>query len=91
MEKVHIPPHVTTTIFEDSIVLLDSRKNAYYALKDSAAEFWKALEKSGSTDLALKEVLDIYTDLKDVVKKDMENFIHSLVQAGLLERSHSNA
>ncbi|MBE9120193.1 PqqD family protein [Tychonema sp. LEGE 07199] len=89
MPKFYIPKYVTTTILEDVIILMDLRKNTYYALKDSAVEFWQALEKYDSFDLAINEVSKSYNASKDVIKKDMENFVFSLLKAGLLDRRPS--
>ena len=85
MEKFRIPAHITTTFFENSAVLLDSRKNLYYSLNNSASEFWKFLMQMDSFDKALKEVLKLYEDSSEFVKKDMEELVESLFQAGLLE------
>jgi hypothetical protein len=86
MEELRVPTHVAITFFSESAVLLDLRKNAYYALNDSAVEFWKSLSKMGSFEGALKEVLELYQDSSDVIRKDMEELVTSLVKAGLIER-----
>ena len=91
MNNACIPSYVIATTVEDIIVLLDLRNNNYYALKDSAVEYWRALEKTNSTCLALEEILNMYTDSKISVKEDMESFVHSLVQTGLLKRIHSSS
>lgn len=89
MQELYVPSHVATTFFNDSAVLLDLKKNVYYALNDSAADFWKSLTQIGSFEVALKEVLEFYEDSSDVIRKDMEELVGSLLQAGLLERVQS--
>ena len=89
MEEFRVPPHVATTFFNESAVLLNSRKNVYYALNDSAADFWKSITQMASFEDALKEVLELYEDSSDVVRKDMEELVGSLLKAGLLERVQS--
>lgn len=90
MQKFYIPKYVTTTILEDVIILMDLRKNTYYALKDSAVEFWQALEKYDSFDLAVNEVSKLYNTSKDAIKKDMEDFVFSLLESGLINRIPSD-
>jgi hypothetical protein len=86
MGEIRVPTHVATTFFNESAVLLDLRKNVYYALNDSAAEFWKSITQMGSFEAALKQVLELYEDSSDVIRTDMEELVDSLVKAGLLER-----
>ncbi|NJM74002.1 MAG: PqqD family protein [Scytonema sp. RU_4_4] len=85
MKRFRVPAHIATTFFGDSAVLLDSRKNLYYSLNNSAAEFWKFLMQMDSFDKALKEVLKLYEDSSELVKKDMEELVESLLETGLLE------
>lgn len=89
MQKFYIPQYVTTTIVEDIIILMDLRKNTYYGLKDSAVDFWQALEKYDSFDLAINEVAKLYNVSKDVIQKDMNNFVSCLLKAGLLNTKPS--
>ncbi|MBW4570940.1 MAG: PqqD family protein [Tolypothrix carrinoi HA7290-LM1] len=56
--------------FYETAVLLDSRKNVYYTLNDSAVEFWKFLVQNGSFECVLKEVLELYEDSSDVISKE---------------------
>lgn len=87
MEKFCVPSHIATTFFNETAVLLDSRKNVYYALNDSAADFWKSLTNIGSFEEALKEVLELYEESSEEIRKDMEELVGSLVEAGLLEKT----
>ncbi|WP_193195861.1 PqqD family protein [Nostoc sp. MG11] len=90
MEEVCIPPHVYTTFFEGSAVLLDGQKNIYYALNDSAADFWSLLIKSGSLEETLKEISYLYEVSSDILIKDMDVLVNSFLKAGLLEIKRSN-
>jgi predicted lipoprotein len=89
MVEFRVPTHVTTTFFDESAVLLDFRKNIYYALNSSAADFWKSITQMSSFEAALKQVSELYEDTSDVIRKDMEELVNSLVKAGLLERVNS--
>lgn len=85
MQEFRIPSHVTTTFFQDSAVLLDLRKNVYHALNDSAADFWKFLTETGSYESAVAEMLKLYQESPEIIRKDIEGLVFSLVKAGLLE------
>ncbi len=85
METIRIPMHVTTTFFDDSAVLLDLQKNAYYALNDSAANLWKFMMESGSYEKAIDQLMKLYEEPTYAIKEDMEELVNSLIQSGLLE------
>lgn len=85
MEKLRVHPMVLTTFFPETAVLLDLRKNVYYALNDVAADFWKHFTELGSFEGALKEVVNVYQEDADVVKKDLEELVDSLLEIGILE------
>jgi hypothetical protein len=85
MEEFRVPSHVTITFFQDSAVLLDLRKNVYHALNDTAADFWKLFTQTGSCEDALQEMLELYQDSPDVIRKDVEELVFYLAKAGLLE------
>lgn len=89
MEKLCVHPMVVTTFFPESAVLLDLRKNVYYALNDSAADFWKYLTELGSFEEALKEVTNLYQEDADLVRKDMEELVSSLLKTGILQSEPS--
>lgn len=89
MNNFRVPTHVHTTFFPEKAVLLDSKKNVYYALNDSASEFWKNLIQMGSFEEALQEVLKLYQDSSEVLRKDMEKLVNSLLHVGLLERAET--
>lgn len=85
MEAVHIPPHVSTIFFEENAILLDSRKNVYYALNDSAANFWKLITESESVKEALTQITKLYECPPDTLSQDMKKLVISLTELGLLE------
>ncbi|MBW4687820.1 MAG: PqqD family peptide modification chaperone [Komarekiella atlantica HA4396-MV6] len=89
MEKICIPPHVSTTFFKDSAVILDARTNIYHALNNTAADFWKSLMQKGSFESALNEVLELYDYSSDLIREDIEELVRSLIHAGLLKTVQS--
>lgn len=89
MEKICVPSHVSTTFFKDTAVILDARANSYHALNNTAADFWKSLMQNGSFDSALNEVLELYDYSSDLIRKDMEELVDSLLNVGLLKRVQS--
>lgn len=85
MEIVRVPQHVHTTFFEGNTILLDSRRNIYYALNGSASDFWKMLIESNSLKEALLQIVDLYEHQSENLNQDMQKFVLSLVDLGLLE------
>ncbi|XHR82053.1 MAG: PqqD family protein [Gloeotrichia echinulata GP01] len=90
MKDIHVPLYVSTTFFEESAILLDSRKNRYYTLNDSAAEFWTLLTKTGSFEEAIEQLSYLYEGDSDVIRKDMEFLVNSFIKAGLLKIGQNN-
>lgn len=86
MRKFHISPHITETSFDNSIIFLNSQTNTYYALNDSAADFWKILKKTGSFEDALEEVFKLYNVPYESIKKDMEELLNYFFKAGIIEK-----
>lgn len=86
MQKIRVLPHVATTFFDDSAVLLDLRKNAYYALNNSAADFWKLLVENNSFEETITKLTESYRCSDKILKQDMEELIYSLLQIGLIEK-----
>ncbi|MBW4449156.1 MAG: PqqD family peptide modification chaperone [Spirirestis rafaelensis WJT71-NPBG6] len=89
MEKICVPSHVSTTFFKDTAVILDARTNSYHALNNTGADFWKSFMEKGSFESALNEVLELYDYSSDLIRKDMEELVDSLLHAGLLKRVQS--
>lgn len=85
MKKVCIPDYINSTFFDGNAILLDQNNNTYYALNDSAAEFWKALAQLGSLDAAVKEVSKFYGVPESEVEEDIKNLIQTLIQKGILK------
>lgn len=89
MEQICVPPHVSTTFFKDSAVILDARTNVYHALNNTAADFWKSLMQKGSFESALNEISELYDYSSDLLREDLEEFICSLLHAGLIRMVQS--
>lgn len=85
MDEIHIPSHISTTFFEESAILLDSQKNLYYALNDSAAHFWKLLLEAKSVKEALTQITKLYECPPDTLRRDMEKLAFELTELGFLE------
>ena len=85
MDKIHIPSHISTTFFEESAILLDSQKNIYYALNDSAANFWKLLIEAKSVKEAITQITKLYDCPPDTLRQDMEKLAIDLTELGFLE------
>lgn len=87
MSNICILPHVVTTFFDDSAVLLDLQKNTYYALNNSAASFWKFLTENNSFEEVIEKLSRLYGCSPEILTPDIEELICSLIKAGLIERA----
>ncbi|ERN40679.1 hypothetical protein KR51_00026640 [Rubidibacter lacunae KORDI 51-2] len=86
MNDTRIPSYVSTTYFQDSAIILDSRKNTYYTLNDSAATFWKLLIELNSIVEAIEQVKNLYDLPSDTLVQDMKLFATTLEDLGLIKR-----
>ena len=91
MNKLFIPEHINIVYFEDSAILLDSQKDVYYGLNDSAAEFIKALKEQESVDAALQKVSKLYDISSKIIASDLENLINHLTKLGFVKLHNINS
>ncbi|MCO5763719.1 MAG: PqqD family protein [Chromatiaceae bacterium] len=76
------------------MVLLSQADGGSFALRDSAADFWRALRTSGDVDQALATLAQRYVADPEVLRKDLSGFVGDLVARGLLaeeEERHDGA
>jgi hypothetical protein len=89
MIKVCIPNYINSTFVENNVILLDQKKNTYYALNESAADFWKLLMQLGSIDAAIDELSKLYNLSKKEIETDIKKLVQNLVDNGILEELYS--
>lgn len=82
--RLFIPKHIQTTEVDGQWVLLDCRKNRYYAVNRTGAEFLKQIELYGEMTKAIEIVSKIYQTPSEKVKQDMIRFANHLIEKGLL-------
>jgi len=88
--KVNPKPSVVFTDLEDgNAVLLDLDSKFYYSLNGSGCFMWKVFENESSVDLG--KLVDMLMEEYDVEEEqaelDVEEFISSLAQEGLVSLS----
>ena len=66
-------------------VLLDLATERYFALEAVGASFWSFVERGVTLGEAIDGVLDEYDVTRDVLVRDLDALVSSLVEAGLLE------
>jgi hypothetical protein len=88
MKEIHIAEHISSTFFDSKVVLLDQKRNTYYALNESAAEFWKILTQTGLLDAAVNELSKLYDIPQNEIERDINNLVQSLIQNGILEENY---
>lgn len=85
MKKISLLDHVSIAFFDDSAILLDSRKGVYYGLNDSGADFFIFFDKIGSVELAMKEVSIKYEISLSLIENDLNSLIANLKEFNLIE------
>ena len=80
-----IPAHVTSTLVDEDVVLLNTRTNQYFALQDVSSRLWNLLkEEKGLRDAC--QILQVEYVVKiSELEQDVLDLIHELMENGLVE------
>ncbi|RAL25713.1 PqqD family protein [Thermoflavimicrobium daqui] len=82
--KLIIPDHVKITEINERTVLLDCKKNFYYAVSKSGTEFLNQIKIHGDMVKAIEKISNDYGVAQEVVENDMNIFVDRLIQKGLV-------
>lgn len=83
--RVAALPEVMYRTVGDEAVLLNSKKQSYFGLDPVGARMWLVLNESGSIQAAFDSLLAEYNVSAPQLQKDLEAFIETLVEQGLVE------
>lgn len=84
--NIRVPDHIYLSEVDGQMILLDTRKNVYYALNETGCELLKMLAKGIATTDAINQIAKIYEEDENTVKRDLEPFLNYLLSEGILER-----
>lgn len=90
MKEIHIPKHISSTFFEDKVIVLNQKINSYYSFNESAAKFWKKLTQCNSIDTSVKELSKFYNVPQEKIEMDLKKFVEHLSCEGIIEYKKSH-
>jgi Coenzyme PQQ synthesis protein D (PqqD) len=82
---------VTKTEIDGEAVLLDNETGSLHVLNSTGAAIWLALDGTRTTDEIVSELSEAAAADPSRVRVDVKEFLRSLVDHGLLERSPPGA
>lgn len=68
---------------EGEAVILDLASESYFGLNGSAIDFWNAVQASHNLEEAVQALLEKYDVDEQALRKDLQEFIHELLNQGL--------
>lgn len=77
-------PSLVETCKNDELIILNMENGKYYGLQDTSLEIWELLDIYTNEDELLDQVLKIYKENKDTIKKEIKQFIFNLTKEGLV-------
>lgn len=77
-------PSLVETCKNEELVILNMDNGKYYGLQDTSLEIWKLLEKYKDEDELLNEALNLYNEDKEIITKEVREFISNLNKEGLI-------
>ncbi len=83
-KKIIIAPDVLVNHVDRESVFLDMKTEKYFGLDEVGTQMWQALTASGSVQEAYEKLLLVYEVDPQQLQSDLESFIGSLREHGLL-------
>ncbi|MDU1117065.1 MAG: PqqD family protein [Clostridium butyricum] len=68
----------------DELIILNMDNGKYYGLQDTSLEIWELLDVYTDESELLEQVLKIYKENKDTIKKEVKQFIFNLTKERLV-------
>ena len=87
--QVSVPKNVLVRTFENESLLLNLDTESYYGLDEIGMRIWQALTQTENIRAAYESLLAEYDVDPVTLQRDLEAFIESLVQRGMVEL-HNN-
>ena len=87
--QISVPKNVLVRTSENESVLLNLDTESYYGLDEIGMSVWQALTQTENIQAAYESLLAEYDVDPVTLQRDLEAFIESLVQRGMVEL-HNN-
>ncbi|NMF07942.1 PqqD family protein [Clostridium beijerinckii] len=68
----------------NELIILNMNNGKYYGLQDTSLEIWDLIEECNNEKELLNRVLNLYNEDKDVITKEIKEFISNLVREELI-------
>lgn len=82
--KLAIPEHIQITETDGQLILLDCRKNRYYAVSKTGAIFLEQVKLDGNMKKAIEKISRAYQVPFERVEQDMNAFVDRLIEKEML-------
>lgn len=86
--RVKVPEQVVFRELENETVLLNLSTGFYFGLDDVGTRMWLALEKHGTLEQAVFDLLDEFEVESAELQRDLQSLAQELCDQGLLEIVH---
>ena len=83
--KISVPKQVLIRTFQNESVLLNLDSECYHGLDDVGTRMWQALTQAVNIQGAYESLLSDYEVDGATLRKDLETFIETMVERGLVE------
>jgi hypothetical protein len=87
--KVTFPDTLLVQDIDGEILIYNMQDNSYFALKAISREIWEYLYEGRSLEETLDILLEKYDIDREILERDMESFVHSLMDSRLLSLESS--
>ena len=89
-QKVTISPEVLSQEVDEESVLLDLKSESYFGLDEVGTRIWQLLKNGSDLQNVFEILLAEYEVGEDKLKKDLQEHITQLVDAGLISLTELN-
>ncbi len=79
------PQNFLATELDGELILVHGRSGAFYSIKDSGLEIWRALDATDDLDDVVDSLCETFDVEKDQCRKEVRAFSHDLVEAGFAQ------
>lgn len=87
MKKYKLKEGVIYQEVGEEALLLNEETEEVFSLDPVAREIWQAVQRTGSVENAVSEVLSLYRVDEETLRRDTAALLESIAGAGLLEES----
>ena len=72
---------------DDQFCLFDSKSAKYYILNSTGSTIWRLLDEPIKFNNLLEKLLDFYEFEKEIIKKDVNEFLKNAIEIGILNKN----